>query len=365
MTVMKREKYFQLNQSNVSYNVDQSSGICDACGAFTIFEYSPIINEILAAQWELNAVERRLWSARESMYCVFCGCSYRLRMLARAIGVAAQDGGSKSLMQMINDGMFKSKKVAEINSCGVMHDILKNIPGILYSEYMPEDKTIAHQDLQCLTYEDNSLDYIFTSDVLEHVPDPKKALSEVYRVLKPGGCTVMSVPVVMDRKTKVRTQLQGDKVVYKEQSSYHGSGEPDYLVWNEFGYDFIEIVRSVGFAAYYLFVNNLKLDDPTGIVIAFKLNDKKATKIIGAHKPIAKELDIIWQAKRIQKLREKQNLTQKHVENLEAIISGYQTEQAKLKSIITQQQRKLDMLSSHWVWRIIRKTKSIGHTKGS
>ncbi|MFC1808255.1 class I SAM-dependent methyltransferase [Candidatus Omnitrophota bacterium] len=41
---------------------------------------------------------------------------------------------------------------------------------------------------------DNSVDSISCIDVLEHIPDYKKTISEAYRVLKKGGLLVISVP---------------------------------------------------------------------------------------------------------------------------------------------------------------------------
>lgn len=38
-----------------------------------------------------------------------------------------------------------------------------------------------------LPYGDNSMDVVFCCDVLEHVHDPAKVISEISRVLKPGG----------------------------------------------------------------------------------------------------------------------------------------------------------------------------------
>ena len=43
---------------------------------------------------------------------------------------------------------------------------------------------------------DNSIDVIFCLEVLEHVQKPFKAVSEIYRVLKPRGIIIGSVPFV-------------------------------------------------------------------------------------------------------------------------------------------------------------------------
>jgi SAM-dependent methyltransferase len=45
-----------------------------------------------------------------------------------------------------------------------------------------------------LPFRDNSLDYVVTSHVLEHVANPVAALAEWYRVLRPGGIIYLLVP---------------------------------------------------------------------------------------------------------------------------------------------------------------------------
>lgn len=52
-------------------------------------------------------------------------------------------------------------------------------------------------DIQAMPLPDQSFDTVFSAEVLEHVPDPEKALREIYRVLKPGGYFVMSIPHLM------------------------------------------------------------------------------------------------------------------------------------------------------------------------
>jgi SAM-dependent methyltransferase len=41
---------------------------------------------------------------------------------------------------------------------------------------------------------DNSFDIVFFNHVLEHIPNDIGALSEVYRILKPGGLLILGVP---------------------------------------------------------------------------------------------------------------------------------------------------------------------------
>jgi len=49
-------------------------------------------------------------------------------------------------------------------------------------------------DIHAIPFEDNAIDIIFCNHVLEHVDDDRKALSEIHRVLKPGGWAILQVP---------------------------------------------------------------------------------------------------------------------------------------------------------------------------
>ena len=50
------------------------------------------------------------------------------------------------------------------------------------------------QDACSLNIPDNSFDVVISSECIEHVPDPAKALREMARVLKPGGLIVVTTP---------------------------------------------------------------------------------------------------------------------------------------------------------------------------
>jgi ubiquinone/menaquinone biosynthesis C-methylase UbiE len=49
-------------------------------------------------------------------------------------------------------------------------------------------------DIEAMPFEDGSFGAVLCTEVLEHIPDPAKALGEIRRVLKPGGVLIGSVP---------------------------------------------------------------------------------------------------------------------------------------------------------------------------
>ena len=56
-------------------------------------------------------------------------------------------------------------------------------------------KTTYVCDLQKIPVEDSRFDFIIFNQVMEHLPEPKLVLAELYRVLKPGGKMIYSGPL--------------------------------------------------------------------------------------------------------------------------------------------------------------------------
>lgn len=70
-----------------------------------------------------------------------------------------------------------------------------------FSEYLGPDKVpgqvvngVRHEDLQNVSFADESFDVVLTSEVFEHVPDAPRAEREVIRILKKGGVYCFTVP---------------------------------------------------------------------------------------------------------------------------------------------------------------------------
>jgi SAM-dependent methyltransferase len=97
-------------------------------------------------------------------------------------------------------------------------------------------------DLQSIDLPDASLDVVLTPHVLEHVPDTDKALSELFRVMKPGGHVFLQVPIPQ-AVTKV-----------PEEPEYHGDST---LVHWRFGWDLADRTRAHGFETHVLVTREL------------------------------------------------------------------------------------------------------------
>ncbi|WP_118841629.1 class I SAM-dependent methyltransferase [Salinibacter ruber] len=61
-----------------------------------------------------------------------------------------------------------------------------------------EEKAMEKVDVTGIQYPDGSFDVIYASHVLEHVPEDKKAMHELHRVLEPEGWAVLQVPITAE-----------------------------------------------------------------------------------------------------------------------------------------------------------------------
>jgi SAM-dependent methyltransferase len=60
------------------------------------------------------------------------------------------------------------------------------------------------ENLEALTFGDETIDLHITQDVLEHVLRPERAFAEIARTLRPGGAHIFTVPLVNKEKASTR-----------------------------------------------------------------------------------------------------------------------------------------------------------------
>ncbi len=115
---------------------------------------------------------------------------------------------------------------------------MKNLDYISADLYSPIVDVKA--DLLDLPFEDNSFDVVFCNHVLEHIIDDQKAMSELYRVMKPGGWGILQVPM----KNSLEKTYEDFTITDPKERQKH-FGQYDHVRW--YGMDYFERLRKVGF----------------------------------------------------------------------------------------------------------------------
>ncbi len=95
-------------------------------------------------------------------------------------------------------------------------------------------------DILDLPFDDNSFDIIFCNHVLEHIEDDKKAMQELYRVLKKGGFGIFQIPQDYSRVTT----YEDFSITSPEERAKH-FGQYDHV--RVYGSDYFDRLYAVGF----------------------------------------------------------------------------------------------------------------------
>lgn len=114
----------------------------------------------------------------------------------------------------------------------------KNLEYITTDLYSPLADVKA--DICNLPFKNGEFDVILCNHVLEHIPNDKKAMKELHRVLKKGGWGVFQVPQDLSRKTTFEDDSITDK---KERAKIFGQYDHVRI----YGSDYFDKLRSVGF----------------------------------------------------------------------------------------------------------------------
>lgn len=132
-------------------------------------------------------------------------------------------------------------------------------PHLVGSEFLGSDTVpgtvrdnVRHEDVTNLSFPRNSFDFILSFDVLEHVADWKKALSEFARTLKPGGKLLFTAPFnKYSDQTLIRAEVSPTgEILHHLPPEYHGNPvdpENGSLCFQTFGWQLMDDLKDAGF----------------------------------------------------------------------------------------------------------------------
>jgi SAM-dependent methyltransferase len=227
----------------MDYEADSYNGRCAVCG-------------------EIGTFQRDQRAIRETYRCSQCRSCLRERLQARAILDTYGGPWCKSLASLVQRRSFARLRVYEPGTAGHLRMYLSHLPNYRQSDYYESagrdaaPDTIPHQNLESMTWPDSRFDLVVSSEILEHLRRPQAALTEIARVLVPGGYHIFTVPLQEPvRAASIsRVDTSGARDLHLLPERYHGDGKGGRsLVYTDFGRDLLDMIRATGMAARFDF----------------------------------------------------------------------------------------------------------------
>jgi SAM-dependent methyltransferase len=164
---------------------------------------------------------------RPEAMCPVCGAMerHRLAWLFLAQHTDLLDGRPKRLLHFAPEEEFEAR--------------FRAAPAVQYlSADLVSPRAMAQADITALQFADAAFDMLFCSHVLEHVSDDRKAMTELWRVLAPGGWALFQVPVTAERTVE-------DPTVADPAERQRRFGQWDHV--RRYGPDFADRLAAAGF----------------------------------------------------------------------------------------------------------------------
>jgi SAM-dependent methyltransferase len=175
---------------------------------------------------------------RRDAQCVWCASLERHRLfwlyVQRRSGLL--DGAPLKVLHVAPESCFAPRLRAQLGT------------GYLTAD-MKGGRADVQMDVTGINYPDETFDRIICSHVLEHVPDDRKAMRELRRVLKKSGEAVILVPV------DDRLRTYEDPTITSSSQRTRAFGQYDHV--RRYGADYVDRLREAAFAVETLTVEDL------------------------------------------------------------------------------------------------------------
>ena len=139
------------------------------------------------------------------------------------------------------DLLQKGGRMLHVAPERILQPIFRGLPNVDYvSIDLFSPMADVRMDLTKMYFQDQSFDWIMCSHVLEHIPDDRKAMAELLRVLKPGGAAILLVPI-----NEGMEKTDEDHSVTDPRERLRRWGQEDHV--RVYGRDYYERLKDVGF----------------------------------------------------------------------------------------------------------------------
>lgn len=152
------------------------------------------------------------------------------------------------VIAMLADIDIKEKKILHLSPEKNVYSFIKDKAIVTTADLLPGfyktiDGTIQKQNATHFSFGDNSFDLVIGNHILEHIPNDKKAMKEIFRVLKPGGRAILQVPY----SEQLDETIENPGINNPAQQSYL-FGQKDHVRIYFLG-DYVSRLQRTGFRA--------------------------------------------------------------------------------------------------------------------
>lgn len=197
---------------------------------------------------------------RDHLFCSSCGSIPRERALMKVISDYYPYWRDLGIHESSPGGRGASIK---------LHQECKNYSASQYYPNHTPGQVHPQSGYRCenieeMTFDDNSFDLFITQDVMEHIFDPKKAFKEIARILKPGGAHIFTAPLINKVKKSERwaSRSEGGEIVHHHPAEYHGNpvDSKGALVTMHWGFDIANyITLTTNMPTVIIMIDNIDL----------------------------------------------------------------------------------------------------------
>ena len=236
-----RHKLFKARSSRIYFDYEEYKGyglVCNVCGS-SYKKFAP--DEPNKEDREALAKHNVIAGYGENVFCPNCMSKSRERLIIAIFGHIDLFG----------------KKILYFSPERNVWKVIKNQTAPITVDLFPEfytrvDSDIKKADATDLKYPDESFDMVIGNHIMEHIPDDRKAMREIYRVLKPGGQAVLQIPFSTTLENTIEEPSINDP---KRQSKLFG--QRDHVRIYQLN-DYLSRLREVGFTVHYIPHEELK-----------------------------------------------------------------------------------------------------------
>jgi SAM-dependent methyltransferase len=210
----------------------RSRSLCPVCGRKRVtFRPLPAFYRDNAQRHGFLHFGKGEMTAHDTYACGNCGASDRERLYSLWI----EEGIERGLF-------FAGQRLIHF---APEPGLSRKLRGLGLFEYLTADLSMDgvdyKADLMNMPFESESFDFFICSHVLEHVESDDRAISELYRITKQGGCGILMAPIIVGLSSTIE-----DPAVTDEAARWrlYGQGDHVRLYAHE---DYLAKIRNGGF----------------------------------------------------------------------------------------------------------------------